>query len=264
MSFKIDLKNKIVIITGVSSGIGLGAVKEFAKAGASIVGCSRKPVDDPAIDNFRNIAQEYGIPYLYVQTDVTQLNDLENLVQQAINRFSRIDILISNAGKNVFKECAKCSEEIWQYNLDLNLTSHWRLSKLCKPYLEQSENGTIILMTSNHAYSTISGCFPYSVTKTAITGLVRCLSIEWGPKIHTVGIAPGFIETAGNDTWFNSFPNPSAERERTINLHPVKKLGTVSEVGALCVFLASHYACFISGTTILMDGGRSAMMQDDV
>ena len=76
-------------------------------------------------------------------------------------------------------------------------------------------------------------------------------------------VAPGFIDTAGNDTWFDSFPDPEAERRRTIDLHPVKRIGTVEEVGALCVYLASPYARFISGTTILMDGGRSALMQDE-
>ena len=76
-------------------------------------------------------------------------------------------------------------------------------------------------------------------------------------------MAPGFIDTAGNDTWFDSFPDPEAERRRTIDLHPVKRIGTVEEVGALCVYLVSPYARFISGTTILMDGGRSALMQDE-
>ena len=101
------------------------------------------------------------------------------------------------------------------------------------------------------------------MTKTAITGLVRSLAIEWGPAVRTVGVAPGFIDTAGNDTWFGSVPDPEAERRRTVGLHPVKRIGTVEEVGALCVYLASPYARFISGTTILMDGGRSALMQDE-
>ena len=146
--------------------------------------------------------------------------------------------------------------------MNLNLASHWRLAKLCKPYLEKSDDGVILLMTSNHAYYTIPGCFPYNVTKTAIKGLVQSLAIEWGPAVRTIGIAPGFIDTAGNDTWFNSFDNPNAERQRTIGMHPVKRIGTTDEVGALCVFLASDYARFISGNTILMDGGRSALMQD--
>jgi len=120
----------------------------------------------------------------------------------------------------------------------------------------------IILMTSNHAYATIPGCFPYNVTKTALTGLVRSLSVEWGPAVRTVGIAPGFIETKASEEWFDSFSDAEAERQRTISLHPVKRLGTPAEVGAWCVFLASDYAGFASGTTYLLDGGRSAVMQD--
>jgi NAD(P)-dependent dehydrogenase (short-subunit alcohol dehydrogenase family) len=149
------------------------------------------------------------------------------------------------------------------YNYKLNLSSHWAISKLCKPYLERSDNGVIIIMTSNHAFTSIPGCFPYNVTKTALTGLVRSLAMEWGPKIRTIGMAPGFIETPGNDKWFESFPDAEAERQRTIKLHPAGKLGTVEEVGAFCAYLATDYARFITGTTYLMDGGRSALMQDE-
>jgi len=135
------------------------------------------------------------------------------------------------------------------------------LAKLCKPYLEQN-TGVIIIMTSNHAFSTIPGCFPYNVSKTALTGLVRSLAIEWAPRIRTVGLAPGFIDTPGNRQRFNSLPDPEKERQRTIDLQPVKKLGTPEEAGALCVFLASEYAAFASETTYLLDGGRNALMQD--
>ena len=262
MPLSIDLTGKVVLVTGVSSGIGQGTAAEFAKAGADVVGCARKNEDDPSVLAFKESVEKENKKVLYVKTDVTKPEDLQHLVDETIRTFNHLDILISNAGVNVFEGTEGCTEERWQYNLDLNLASHWRLAKLCKPYLEKSGEGVIVLMTSNHAFSTIPGCFPYNVTKTAITGLVRSMTIEWGPSIRTVGLAPGFIDTAGNDTWFNSFPDPAAERQRTIDLHPVKKLGTTSEVGAVCAFLASPMAAFISGTTILMDGGRSALMQD--
>lgn len=263
MSLTIDYSNKVVLVTGVSSGIGLGAAREFARAGAHVAGCARKGAhDDEAITFIRTVEAE-GVKALYVQADVTQLADLEHLVEETIRVFGRLDVLVSNAGANVFEGAAGCSEERWQHNMDLNLTSHWRLSKLCKPHLEQSAEGVILLMTSNHAFSSMPGCFPYNVTKTAITGLVRSLAMEWGPGVRTVGVAPGFIDTAGNDTWFDSFPDSAAERQRTINLHPVKRIGTVEEVGDLCVYLASPLARFMSGTTVVMDGGRSAIMQDD-
>lgn len=262
MAFIIELKGKVVLVTGVSSGIGLGVAREFARAGADVAGCSRKIIGDESVVTFQQAVEQEGAQALYVQADVTKKRDLEKLVRKVIEAFGRLDILVSNAGMNVFEGTELCSEDRWSYNLDLNLASHWRLAQLCKPYLAQTGEGVILLMTSNHAFCTIPGCFPYNVTKTAITGLVQSLAIEWGPEIRTVGVAPGFIDTAGNDTWFNSFPNANAERQRTIDHHPVKKLGTAEEVGALCVYLASPMACFISGTTVLMDGGRSALMQD--
>lgn len=262
MAFTIDLTGKVVLITGVSSGIGLGTAQEFARAGACVAGCARKATDSESAIAFLRAVENEGAEALYVQTDVTQTDDLERLVDEVIKTFGRLDILVSNAGVNVFEGATHCTEERWEYNMNLNLASHWRLAQLCQPHLALSKEGVILFMTSNHAYNTIPGCFPYNVTKTAITGLVRSIAIEWGPAIRCVGVAPGFIDTAGNDTWFNSFPDAQAERQRTLDLHPVKRIGTVNEVGALCVYLASPFARFICGTTILMDGGRSAIMQD--
>lgn len=263
MAFKIDYTDKVVLITGVSSGIGHGTAIEFAKAGAKIAGCSRKDEDHADIQNLKLTIRELGTEILYVRADVSVKSDLENLISKTIDYWGQLDVVVSSAGMNVFKGLEACTEDDWEYNIDLNLASHWRLAKLSKPYLEKSnDGGALLLMTSNHAYSSIPGCFPYNVTKTAIVGLVRSLAIEWSPKIRTVGVAPGFIDTAGNDTWFDSFEDANKERHRTINLHPMKRIGTVGEVGALCVYLCSPLAKFICGTTILMDGGRSALMQD--
>jgi NAD(P)-dependent dehydrogenase (short-subunit alcohol dehydrogenase family) len=261
MPLQIDLKDKVALITGVTSGIGAAIATVFAKAGAHVAGCGRHESTSEEAKEFVNRITDFKQEALYLQADVTVASDLENLVQQTIDTFGRIDILITNAGANVFKGAENCSEEAWIKNHELNLASHWRLAKLCKPWLDKN-HGVIIIMTSNHAYSSIPGCFPYNVTKTALTGLVRSLAIEWGPSIRTVGIAPGFIDTPGNQKWFDSFPDAAKERQRTIDSHPVKKIGSPEEVGAWCVFLASEYASFASGVTYLLDGGRSALMQD--
>ena len=194
--------------------------------------------------------------------DVTIPGQIEAFIDAVKEVFGGVDILVSNAGLNVFKGVEKATIEDWEFNSNLNLRSHWLIARKAKPLLEKSGNGTIIIITSNHAFNTLSGCFPYNVSKAGLLGMVQSLAIEWGPKIRTVGIAPGFITTEANDTWFNAFENPEKEMKRTINLHPVGKLGTVEEVGALCAFLSSDYAGFISGTTYLVDGGRSAVMQD--
>lgn len=262
MAFTIELKDKVVLVTGATSGIGAGVAAAFAAAGASVAGCAAAKVSDAAPRAFESRMEALKAPHGYYPADVTQPEQLGRLVDAVTAQFGRIDVLVSNAGANIFEGAADCSEARWRENMDLNLASHWRLARLCKPYLEKSGAGVIILMGSNHGFATIPGCFPYNVAKTAMTGLVRSLAIEWAPAIRTVGLAPGFIDTPGNDQWFAAAADPAAERKRTEALHPVGRLGTAEEVGAWCVFLASAYSAFASGTTYLLDGGRSALMQD--
>lgn len=264
MSLTIDLKKKVVLVTGVTSGIGAGVAAMFARAGASVAGCGRGSETSAGARAFITQMQTLGASSCYLSVDVTQPEALQEMTDTVVSRLGGIDILVSNAGRNVFEGALDCTEQEWAGNIELNLASHWRLARCCKPHLEKSDSGVIILMTSNHAFSTIPGSFPYNVAKTALTGLVRSLAIEWGPRIRTVGLAPGFIDTPGNQQWFDSFPDPEGERHRTAWLHPVKRIGTVAEIGAWCVFLASEFGGFASGTTYLLDGGRSALMQDSL
>ena len=118
MSFTIDYKDKVVLVTGVSSGIGLGTAIEFAKAGAHVAGCSRKAAGDTCAVAFRKAVEAEGVRALYRQADVTCPEDLEALVRETVGTFGRIDILVSSAGVNVFEGAKGCTEERWQYNLD--------------------------------------------------------------------------------------------------------------------------------------------------
>lgn len=261
MALTIDLSGKIALVTGVTSGIGLGIAKMMAKAGCTVIGCAEQSEVSDVAQHFLSEMKSYDAPTDYFKADMTSTENIETLVADISNDYGKLDILVSNAGQNVFKGLENCSENDWQFNLDLNLSAHWRLAKSCRSLLSANK-GVIIVMASNHAFASIPGCAPYSIAKTALTGLVRSLAIEWGPAIRTVGIAPGFIDTPGNQEWFNSFADADQERERTVALHPVKKLGTIAEIGGWCVFLSSEYAAFASGVTYLVDGGRSAMMQD--
>lgn len=263
MALEIDLEGRVALITGVTDGIGQGVARMLSKAGCHVSGCGRSAVDSEGAKQFKTIVEAESRQSLYTSCDVTSRENLSRFVAATVEKWQKIDIVISNAGAGVFKGVEGCTEVDWQFNLDLNFSAHWRLAQLCKPYLDVSGEGTIVIIGSNHAYSTIPGCFPYSATKAGLVGLVQSLAIEWGPKIRTVGLAPGFIDTRQNQNWFGSFPDPVAERKRTEAMHPVKRLGTVGEMGGFCAFLASPFAGFASGTTYLVDGGRSALMQDD-
>lgn len=262
MALKIDLSGKTAIITGVTDGIGAGVAAVLAEAGCDVAGCGRRGEDSPGARAFVEAVESAGRKAFYQPADVCSRADIEAFVAGAVSRFGRLDIAVSNAGSAAFHGTAGCSEENWQANLDLNFNSHWRLGQCAYPHLKATGAGVYLIMGSNHAFSTIPGCSPYSITKAGLLGMVQSMAIEWGPEVRVLGIAPGFIFTKQNQVWFDSFEDPAAELQRTMDRHPVRKLGTPSEIGGFCAFLASPYAAFATGTTYLVDGGRSAIMQD--
>lgn len=261
MPLEINLNGKRALVTGASDGLGKGITIALAKAGCDVVGTGRVSADHPRAQELIKCVQATGQNIHYLQGDLSHKETPTQHIEDTVALLGGLDIVVSNAGMNVFKGTEHCSEEDWELNMQLNLASHWRLGKAALPHLRKSK-GVFQVMNSNHAYSTIAGCFPYQTTKSALLGLVQSCSIEWGPDVRVVGIAPGFIDTPGNQTWFDQFPNPTDERKRTESMHSTKSIGHVDDVGALCAYLASPYARFITGNTIVMDGGRSAILQD--
>jgi NAD(P)-dependent dehydrogenase (short-subunit alcohol dehydrogenase family) len=234
----------------------------LARAGCDVAGCGRSgPASGGALAFVASVRAE-GRRAVYLQADLSTKTAPGQVIRDSVEALGGLDLLVSNAGRNVFEGAAACDEDAWAECMELDLAAHWRLAKAARPALEAAGPGVIVVIGSNHAWSSIPGCFPYNVAKAGLLGLVQSLAIEWGPKIRSVGIAPGFIDTPGNQTWFDSFPDPAAERRRTEGLHPVGRLGTPEEIGALCAFLASPHGGFISGTTLRVDGGRGALMQD--
>lgn len=262
MTFEINLSGKRALVTGVSSGIGLGIATSLAQAGCDVAGCALEPESHAGSQEFIERVSSHSRQAKYWSVDLREEQPLVAWVGAAQEWLGGIDILVSNAGYATFEGAANCTPDQWNNAINLNLTSHWKLSQAAYPALQQSDSPVILITTSNHAYHTIPGCFPYNIAKAGLVALVQSLTIEWGPKIRAVGIAPGFIDTPNAAGWFNTFSDPAAERARTEASHPVGRLGTPEEIGGLCVFLSSPYAQFIAGTTLLADGGRAALMQD--
>jgi NAD(P)-dependent dehydrogenase (short-subunit alcohol dehydrogenase family) len=260
MSFSIDLTGKVVLITGVSSGIGAGIAKMFAKANATIVGCALEDENHSGVEAyFKNVEKETGKKPFYFQCDVTSKENTTKFVQLAYEKYGRIDVLASNAGTNFFKGVSDCTDEDWEKNIQLNLTSHWNLATACRKYLNETK-GVIIINASCHAFTTTAGAFPYNIAKTGLKAMVQSLTMEWSPSIRTVGVAPGVIYTELAEKYFAEFPDPEEEYNRTKNFMPLQRFGTAEEIGAWFVFLASDYAAFAGGQTYLIDGGRSSVM----
>lgn len=262
MTLNIDLTHRRALVTGVSSGIGAGIADALAQAGCDITGCGLEAVDNEGAKRFIATVESHGRHAFYQALNIAEAQSARAFVDWAAAQLGGLDIVVSNAGRNVFKGVEKTTEADWEANIELNLAAHWHVTQAAKPYLENAEQPVIVIITSNHAYRTLPNCFPYNVAKAGLTAMVQSMAIEWGPHIRAMGIAPGFIETPLTETWFNNFPDPMAKRTEVAGIHPVGRMGTPADVGALCAFIASPLSSFISGTTLLIDGGRSAMMQD--
>lgn len=260
MSLSIELSGRRAIVTGVTQGIGAGIARALARAGADVAGCATRPADDSLARRFLGDVATEGRRGFYFQADLAKHDEPGLLVSAAVKALGGVDLVVSNAGRNVFRGASACTEKDWSDCVDLDLASHWRLAKAAREMFPPKSAAVVIFISSNHAYSTMPGCFPYNVAKAGMNALVQSLALEWGPAVRVVGVAPGFIDTPGNDTWFSSFPDPAAKRAEVEAGHPVGRIGTPDEIGALCAFLASAHARFISGSTILVDGGNSASM----
>lgn len=251
------LKDKIAIITGAGRGIGAAIAEAFVREGAVAIIAERDPETGLAT------ASRLGERAFFVQTDVTDQASVDATIATVLQRYGRIEVLVNNAGINVFHEPLETSDAEWQRCMAVDLEGVWRMCRAVLPGLLEGGGGSIVNIASSHSSTIIPGTFPYPVAKHGLLGLTRALGIEYAARhVRVNAIAPGYIETDLAVDYWNTFPDPAAERQRTYDLHPPKHIGKPEEVAMTAVFLASDEAPFINATSIAIDGGRSVLYHD--
>lgn len=258
MSGRLD--GKVAVVTGAGQGIGAAIARRFASEGASVVAAEINHETGAAIAN--ELVQS-GARAVFVQTDVADSASVTATFETARAAFGAPDVLINNAGVNVFRDPLQATEEDWSRCMSVDLDGVWRCSRAVLPGMIEAGRGSIVNIASTHSFQIIPGCFPYPVAKHAVVGLTRTLAIEYAARgIRVNAIAPGYIETPIAVEYWNTFPDPEAEKQRACDLHPPKRIGRPDEVAWTAVFLASDEAPFINAATIVIDGGRSVLYHD--
>jgi NAD(P)-dependent dehydrogenase (short-subunit alcohol dehydrogenase family) len=254
------LRGKVSIVTGAGQGIGRATALAFAGEDAVVVVADRNTVTGPAV---AKEIEESGAQAVFEEVDVSNQHSCDYLAAAAIERFGRIDVLVANAGVNVFSEPLSLSEAEWRRCLSVDLDGVWFSVRSVLPSMLGQGMGSIVVMASCHSFGIIPNCFPYPVAKHGVVGLVRALGVQYAAQgIRVNAIAPGYVETELAQQYWTTFRNPEAERARVCRLHPTGRLGRPDEVAMTAVFLASDEAPFINATTIQIDGGRSAVYHD--
>jgi dehydrogenase/reductase SDR family member 4 len=245
-----SLKDKVALITGSTKGIGKSIAWNMAKAGAKVVISSRKA---DVCDAVTKELTDAGFEAISVPCNVSRKDELEKLIGATMAKWGKIDILVCNAATNpVYGPTAKASDEAFDKIMSTNVKSVWQLCNAVIPQMAARKDGAVIIVSSIGGLRGNGVIGLYGVSKAADMGLVRNLAVEWGPyNVRVNAIAPGLVKT----DFAKALWEDDAARTARENETPLRRIGDPDDIGGVAVFLASRAAAFITGQSIVADGG---------
>ena len=245
-----DLSGRVALVTGASRGIGSAIAEIMAEYGASVVLSSRKQADLDA--EAERINAKHGEKATAIAAHSGRPDDLQNLVQAVMERFSRIDILVNNAATNPYMGPLIGAElAAWDKTFEVNLRGVFLLTKLVYDASMETHGGSIVNVASIGGLRPGIGLGVYNVTKAGVIMLTRQLARELGGKVRVNAVAPGVIKTRFAEAlWGNE-----AILDRILASNPMGRVGVPEEVAAAVLFLASDAASYVNGEVLVIDGG---------
>jgi len=242
------LKNKIVIVTGASNGIGREIAKHFASEGAAVI------IADIDSDNGKLLADELnnlsGSGY-YIQTDVREPGSIKNLFEETENIYNQVDVLVNNAGVSEFLSPFKVTVEKWDNVLNTNLRSCFLCTREAALSMAEHNSGSIINIASTRAFMSEKNSEAYAASKGGIVSMTHAFALSLSEfNIRVNCISPGWIHTGTADEL----------REKDHLQHPSRRVGTPADIARACLFLANSDNDFITGQNLTIDGGMTRKM----
>ena len=252
-----DLKGRVAIVTGCSTGLGVQMAKALANQGATIVAVARRQnlIEEVA----ESIAKEFGVPTLALRCDITDTENVNNVVDTVIEKFGRIDILVNNAGTGAVAPAEDITDEQFENEMNIDLFGSFKVARaVAKKAMIPAKYGRIINISSMYGLvgNKIAGSSPYHAAKGGVVNLTRALAAEWGKYGITVNsICPGYFYTPLTEETLNS----EFFQQNAKTMIPEERYGMEGELDTATIFLASPASSYVTGVNLPVDGGYTAM-----
>ena len=253
MGHNSSLAGKVAVVTGGSRGIGKAIVALFAQEGCAVAFCGR---DEAA---GREAEAEIGGDVAFLAADVAADADVAALVGLAAERFGAPTILVNNAGVNANFDAVEMTEDEWDRFFAIDLKAAWLGAKRVLPHMCAAGGGSIVNVSSIHGFATLEGFFPYAAAKSGLVGLTRSLALDYGPDgIRVNCVAPGFARTRLVQESIDRNDDRAAAETRMTRGVALGRIGEPEEIARVVRFLASDEASYVTGASLLVDGGLTA------
>ena len=246
---RLELNDKVAVVIGGTSGIGLAIARGMAEAGAHVIPTSRR---NDQVDSAAKEIEERGRKTIRVASDVSDRASLQNVLDESIAAFGKVDILVNSAGRTKRAPTLDFTEEDWDAIIDTNLTGTLRAAQVFGRHMLEREYGSIVNIASLSTFVALYEVAAYSASKAAVASLTKSLAIEWGQRgVRVNAIAPGVFRTPLNEKLLDETERGREFLTRT----PMKRFGKVEELAGAAIFLASDAASFVNGEVLAVDGG---------
>ncbi len=246
-----QLQNKVAVVTGASLGIGSAIVLAFAKEGAAVAVDYRSHPDEAK--ELVEQVESFGGRAVSVRADVSNPEDVKNLIHKAVEEFGRLDVLVNNAGVEEKMAFLDTPLDVWNKIIAVNLTGVWLgCQEGARQMVSQGGPGRIINVSSVHEDLPMPTNSPYCAAKGGLRMLMRTIAVELAPHNITVNnIAPGAVDTPMDAP----LKEDANQMQQLLSEIPLRRMGKPEEVAALAVYLASDAASYVTGSTFVIDGG---------